>query len=557
MERASRRPPQGGAGRTPAELAERTRPAETGETPSPTEEMRPLDGRASVRRPRPRLPTAAWVCFTVALLNGIAWGLIIPLFQTPDEPGHVAYVQYVAETGKPPTGRSGVSHFSAEQRSLLDALLWKQIQRRKDNRVPGTATYLKNLERDVDAVADRVGGGGYTTDTNNPPLYYYGAAAIYDLSPWSALPDRVHLLRLFSALLAAVTVLFVFLFVRELLPSTPWAWTVGALAVAFQPMFGFTSSGVTSETVLYAASAGIFYLFALAFRRGLTVNRGAAIGALAAIGLLSKTNMLGLAPGIAFGLLVLVLTADRDRRRQAVRGALAALVVVAVPALIYMALNSTVWDRDLWFGREGVPPVKDIPVPGSGSGSGSGAGSASGAATETESATLLDGISYMWQFYLPRLPFMDSYFPDYQLRNLWFDGFIGEFGWLEFGFPQWVYNWSLALAFGLLALVARQLVTLRNVLRSRLWELITYLGLMFGVLVLIAGTGYVARLGGSPTYEQPRYLFPLLALYGALIALAARGAGKRYGPAVGVLLVCIAIAHTAAAMLLTLTRYYG
>ena len=75
--------------------------------------------------------------------------------------------------------------------------------------------------------------------------------------------------------------------------------------------------------------------------------------------------------------------------------------------------------------------------------------------------------------------------------------------------------------------------------------------------MLIAGTSFVARLGGATGYEQPRYLFPLLALYGALIALAARGAGKRYGPAVGVLLVCIAIAHTAAAMLLTLTRYYG
>lgn len=535
--------------RTPVPLRE-PRKAEAPEQIRPTEEKRPVPPSPASRR-RSRLPTAAWACFAVALLNGIAWGLIIPLFQTPDEPGHVAYVQYVAETGKPPTGRSGVSHFSDEQRSLLDVLLWKQIQRRKDNRVPGTATYRRNLERDVDAGLDRVGGGGYTTDTNNPPLYYFGAAAVYHLSPSSALPDRVHLLRLFSALLAAVTVLFVFLFVRELLPSTPWAWTIGALAVAFQPMFGFTSSGVTSDTVLYAASAGIFYLFALAFRRGLTVPRGAAIGALAMIGLLSKTTMLGLAPGIGFGLLVLVLRTDGDGRRRAIRGALAALAIAAVPAVIYVALNSTVWDRGLWFGREGLPPVKDIPVPGSGSAPGS------GGATQTESANLLEGISYMWQFYLPRLPFMESYFSQYQLRNLWFDGFIGEFGWLEFGFPQWVYHWALGLAFALLALVGRQLVSLRDVLRSRLWELITYLGLMFGVLVLTAGTGYVSRLGGAPTYEQPRYLFPLLALYGALIALAARGAGKRYGPAVGVFLVCIAIAHTAAAMLLTLTRYYG
>ena len=37
-------------------------------------------------------------------------------------------------------------------------------------------------------------------------------------------------------------------------------------------------------------------------------------------------------------------------------------------------------------------------------------------------------------------------------------------------------------------------------------------------------------------------------------AIAARGAGKRYGPAAGVLLVCVAAAHSIAAMLLTVTR---
>src|SRR4029450_6767120 len=121
----------------------------------------------------------------------------------------------------------------------------------------------------------------------------------------------------------------------------PGPWTVGPLAVTFQPMFGFTSSGVTSDTVLYLASAGTFYLFALAFRRGLTQRRGVAIGALAAIGLLSKLNMLGLAPGILFGLAVLVLKSGGDRRPRAIRGALAALGVVAVPVITYMALNST------------------------------------------------------------------------------------------------------------------------------------------------------------------------------------------------------------------------
>jgi 4-amino-4-deoxy-L-arabinose transferase-like glycosyltransferase len=528
-------------GRSPVPVREPTATPETREILRPTEERRPGVPRAA-SKPRRRLPTAAWVCFAVALLNGIAWGLITPLFQTPDEAGHVAYAQYVAETGKPPTGGDQLSHFSQEERRLLNAVRWKEVQRRKDDRVPGTATYQQRLERAVDTPASPQSEGGYTTDTNNPPLYYFTAAGVYHLSPWTDLPDRIHVLRLFSALLAACTVLFVFLFLRELLPSTPWAWTVGALVVAFQPMFGFTSSGVTSDTVLYAAAAGIFYVFARSFRRGLTPRLGAAIGALAAVGLLSKLNMVGLAPGILFGLLALVITSKGERRRTAVRGALVALAVVAAPVLTYMVLNSTVWDRSLWFGTSGVPPLSPI-LPGK---------------HQTGEAGLLNAVSYMWQFYLPRLPFMDQdFFSVYQLRQTWFNGFIGQFGWLDFGFPQWVYNWALALAIGLLALVGRQLVSVRHMLRSRLWELATYLMLTFGLLVLIAGVSYVARLEGVPGYEQPRYLFPLLALYGALVALAARGAGKRYGPAVGVFLVCLAIAHTAGAMLLTLTRYYG
>ena len=146
-------------------------------------------------------------------------------------------MQRIAETGKPPTGKFDVQHFSQEERRLIDAIRWKAVQRRKDVRVPGTATYQKHLQRDVSTSYDRSNQGGYTTDTNNPPLYYFTAAGVYHLSPWTSLPDRVHFLRLFSALLTACTVLLIFLFLRELLPGTPWAWTVGALAVAFQPMF--------------------------------------------------------------------------------------------------------------------------------------------------------------------------------------------------------------------------------------------------------------------------------------------------------------------------------
>jgi hypothetical protein len=451
----------------------------------------------------------------------------------------------MAEAHKAPSGRSDLTPFSVEERLLVDVTGWKRISRRPDNRVAGTAASQQLLQRTVDLHTPSLGEGGYTTITNNPPLYYGLAAIAYRLTPSDSLPNRIHAMRLLSVLLAAVTVLFAFFFLRELLPGTPWAWTVGGLAVAFQPMFGFVSGGVNSDDLLLAAATGVFFVLARSFRLGLTTERGLMIGVLTAIGLMAKINMIGLLPGIGIGLVLLVLRTPGEGRRRATRAAAAAVGVVALTVLVYMALNSTLWDRGLFFGAsggslrggpgiKGAPDVHHIP-----------SGSVGGA------------LSYAWQFYLPRLPFMDPQFTHYPLYEIWFKGFIGSFGWLDYGFPGWVYTLALWIVLAIVALAGRELFSKRTVVRTRLSELCTYAAIMVGLLILTNGNGYSARIGGAGGFEQARYLLPLLALYGAIVALAARGAGRRWGPPIGVLLVSIAIAHTAVAMLLTLTRYYG
>jgi hypothetical protein len=492
-----------------------------------------------------RIPKAAWICSLVALLTATAWSLIIPLFQVPDEPAHVAYAQYLAETGSPPRGGNERRPMSQQERRLLAAVEWKSVIHRPQNEPPATATARQRFDSLAQNQGDPVGEGGFTSATNNPPLYYAAEAAVYHLTPSSSLPDRIHAMRLLSALLAAVTVLFVFLFLRELIPATPWAWAVGALAVAFQPMFGFISAGVNSDSLLFAASAGVFWALAASFRRGLTLEYGAWIGACAAAGLVGKINMLGLLPGVAIGLFVLVGRSDATGRREAIRAAILATGIVAAVAVVYMALNSIVWDRGLFFGGGGHP-----------------LGSAIGAVgkvdlAHTPSRTIGDALSYGWQFYLPRLPSMNSFFFEFPLRHVWFDGFIGNFGWLDYRLPAAIYNIALAVAAAIAVLAGRELYARRGVLRGRIGELATYLAMTLGLLILVNGNGFAVRADGSVGFEQARYLFPLLALYAAILALAARGAGRRYGPAVGVLLVTLAIAHTALAMVVTLTRYYG
>jgi len=55
------------------------------------------------------------------------------------------------------------------------------------------------------------------------------------------------------------------MFLRELIPRARWAWTIGALVVAFQPTFNFIAAGVQADNgrtealdhVNYGARVGV------------------------------------------------------------------------------------------------------------------------------------------------------------------------------------------------------------------------------------------------------------------------------------------------------------
>ena len=78
-----------------------------------------------------------------------------------------------------------------------------------------------------------------------------------------------------------------------------------------------------------------------------------------------------------------------------------------------------------------------------------------------------------------------------------------------------------------------------------------------GVLAEIGYAGIRYRASTGFGFEQARYLFPMLALYGLFVVLVARGAGRRWAPVLGAALVLLAMAHSLFAETLTISRYYG
>jgi 4-amino-4-deoxy-L-arabinose transferase-like glycosyltransferase len=446
------------------------------------------------------------------------------------------YVQHLAETGDIPTDEDG-DPFSAELHAVLGSVRFPEVVGRPRERPVPADYYQGGVDAVIADPADPSTGDGWIESSSQPPLYYAVEAVAYLASPWQDLLHRLWLMRLVSALLAAATAIFTYMFLREVL-SEPWTWTVGTLAVAFQPLFGFISGGVHPDVLMCTAAAALLFVLARAFRRGLTPRLGIALGVVLAVGVFSKLNFLTLLPGALLALVLLVVRAGPARPR-ALRGAAGALGILAVAAVLFGSLNVVVWDR---------------PVSGQVDGD---AAKAPTAPATVAPITRAEQLSYTWQVYLPRLPFMNDQFERYPLWDVYYKGAIGRFGWLDTAFDEWVYRLSLVIVLPALALCAAALWRRREVVRRRWAELVAYLAMAAVLLITIGLQGISYRASTGFTFEQARYLLPLAPLYAAGVALAARGAGARFERPVAALLVVAVIGHGLFAQLLVVSRFYG
>lgn len=503
-------------------LGRRTKRKRTTKTSKPSLLLR---AQASLRR----IPRVAWLCAAVAVINAVCWSIIMPPFQVTDEPSHFAYTQQLAENTKLPT--SSEATFSPEEEIVLRDVHQYEIRQSPEIHTISTAAEEQRLQNDLDQHPSRHGEGGVAGAYSDPPLYYLLETIPYGLASSGTLLDQLEGMRLLSALMAGLTALFVFLFLRETLPTVRWAWTVGALSVALAPLLGFISGAVNPDSMLTAVSAATFYCLARAFRRGFTRTLAITIGVLIAVGFLTKVNFIGLVPGIVLGVVILTIRASRTDRRAAYSSLGLALAIALAPVWLYVIVN-------LLSGHPGLGVVSQV------------------LKLKGVHGSILSKISYIWQLYLPRLPGMTNYFPGLSTtRGLWFNRGFGFYGWLDTSFPTWVNNFAL-IPTGILALLClRTLAVSRTAVRLRIAEISVYAVMAIGLLALIGLSSYVDSSEGL--FADPRYLLPLIPLLGVGLALAARGAGRRWGPMVGTFIIVLFLAHDIFSQILVVGRYYS
>ena len=480
-----------------------------------------------------RVPRAALVCALVAFLNAAAWSVLTPAFQVPDEQAHYAYAEYVSQHGRPPEP-SKVDLFSEAQAAAMEGVKFETTHFIRRNATIWSASEQQLLQQQMRLRRDRSGGNGASrTVGGEPPLFYALETIPYRVAAGGTALDRLALMRLLAAALGGATVLFVFLFLRELLPAHPRSWLVGALGVAFLPLFAFITSGVNSDALLFASSAAMFYLLARAFRRGLDARSAIAMGLMLATGVLTKYNGWALVPGATLGLLAISLRQEGALRVRALGLPALALAVAVAPALLEMLLNTAAWNR---------PAV--------------GASGSAFALTGDIDPTIGGALAYAWEYYVAPLPGMARPLGSFPLWDGWYKGLVGRFGWIETVWRGPFYGIALVPIAAVAMLAAATLARGRRALRARWPELTVYALLALSFLLFVSSASYVFYLRNGVNNVQARYLLPLLPLYGGVLALATRGAGRRWAPVVGAAIVVLAIAHDVFAQLLVVARYY-
>lgn len=476
-------------------------------------------------------------CAGVGALASAGWAFVTPVLQVPDEPQHFAYVQHLLESGSPPRVPGGAP-FSAEESAVFEAVNFNAVVGNRLGRPPWTATENAAVAAAIDRRPGRENGGGFTNVSNNPPLYYAVQALPYaavTLAGGNVL-DRLLAMRLFSALLAGLAVAFAYLFLRELLPGSPGAWGPGALVLALQPVFGFVSGGLNNDAGLYATGAATLWLVTRALRRGLDSRTALGLGAAIGLGLLTKLTIIGLLPAAVVLAAGLLWRAGSGGRRPVLARLALGAAMAALPVAVFLFLNLVVWKTGLVQGDAAAVTATDAP------------------------ATSVRGILvYLWEFYLPRLPFMENLVgAGYPLTNVWGRGFIGRFGWLDTPFPAGAYLAGGAILAAIVGAAAVTVLRNHRTLRARAWTAAALVAGLAGLVVVIGVAGYRYRLDtGGLVFEQARYLIAVGALYAGVVALAIKAAGPGWVRALGALVVVLAIGHELLAQLLVIGRFYG
>jgi len=267
------------------------------------------------------LPKRVWwplgLLLAARLALGLAYSLVVPPWESYDEPGHFQYARYIAryhrllQTGDP-EAEVIWSKFQPPLYYLLAAPALLGYDLGETFQHPIANPYLANGNA----------GLNYTATSAHPT----GQEAQTILA--------LRMGRAVGAVICTLSVVFIFLTARRLWPAEPLLIWAATLLYAFWPQFLFNGSMMTNDLLMASLAAPVLYMTVRLLQDGLRRRWLAAVGGLLAAAALTKLNGLAFAPP---ALLAILLSFTGQQKRRALLG-LAALVLLTLGAVWVLSM---------------------------------------------------------------------------------------------------------------------------------------------------------------------------------------------------------------------------
>ncbi len=185
---------------------------------------------------------------TAFVALGLIYSAVTPIFEAPDEVSHYAVVRHIVDTGSLPLQRVGVKTAWEQEGSqpplyyLLSTILISGLD---------TSDAAERMYRNPHAAP-----GDPSLDANRNLVIHSRAEDF----PWRGTTLAVHLLRMASIAMGAMTVMIAYAIARRLFPDRPSVPIGVALLIALNPMFLFISASINNDNLVIVLSSLALYL---------------------------------------------------------------------------------------------------------------------------------------------------------------------------------------------------------------------------------------------------------------------------------------------------------
>ncbi|MCB8943916.1 MAG: DUF2142 domain-containing protein [Ardenticatenaceae bacterium] len=226
------------------------------------------------------------------LVVTLAYGVVNPLFEAPDEHWHYFTAQYVADRGKLPVVLEEYDEWLSQEAAQPPLYYW-------------LASGLIRLVGVVDGRGEVWLNPHFATAVGDASAVANKNLVVHrEAWPWQGVVLAVHGLRIVSALLGVGTLLCVYGSGRLLWPDAPQRALLAMGLVAFLPQFNFVHASVTNDVLITLLASLAVWQVVRIWRRGELGGTGGSWGELLGLGVTVGLAALTKTAGVLLGVYV-------------------------------------------------------------------------------------------------------------------------------------------------------------------------------------------------------------------------------------------------------------